>query len=200
MAVTLAERARRLNLGTSGDRSLPPLILIIDSTRLPNPEAAIAALPRGGAVILRDYDDPARNIRAAILLRLCRHRGLRFLLAGDGAMAATLGADGLHLPERLLHLAPRWRQANRLITGAAHSWPALIRAARFGLDAVLLSPVFATRSHPRGRALGPVRFAALATRCPLPVYALGGIDAGNACRLINSGAVGIAGISGFARP
>ncbi len=200
MAATLAEKARRLNLRTSGDRRLPPLILIIDSTRLPDPEPAIAALPRGGAVILRDYDDPARKSRAAMLIRLCRHRGVRFLLAGDGALAATLGADGLHLPEGLLHLAPRWRQANRLITGAAHSWPALIRAARFGLDAVLLSPVFPTRSHPRRTALGPVRFAALATRSPVPVYALGGIDAGNVCRLINSGTVGIAGISGFARP
>lgn len=172
---------------------------MIDSARLPNPESAIAALPKGGAVILRDYDDPDRKSRAAVLLRLCRHRGLLFLLAGDGALAAILGADGLHLPEGLLHLAPRWRQANRLITGAAHSWPALIRAARFGLDAALLSPVFPTRSHPERAVLGPVRFAALAARCPLPVYALGGINAANACRLINSGAVGIAGISGFAR-
>lgn len=200
MAATLAEQARRLNSRTSGNRFLPPFILIIDSTRLPDPEAAIAALPRGGAVIYRDYDDPDRNSRAAVLLRLCRHRGLLFLLAGDGALAATLGADGLHLPEGLLHQAPRWRRAQRLITGAAHSRAALIRAARFGLDAVLLSPVFATRSHPERAALGPVRFAALAMRCPVPVYALGGIDAANVCRLINSGAVGVAGISGFARP
>jgi thiamine-phosphate pyrophosphorylase len=37
---------------------------------------------------------------------------------------------------------------------------------------VLLSPVFATRSHPGARGLGALRFATAAP-CPVPVVALG---------------------------
>jgi thiamine-phosphate pyrophosphorylase len=50
-------------------------------------------------------------------------------------------------------------------------------AARLGADAALLSPVFATRSHPGGATLGPVRFRLLARQAALPVIALGGMDA-----------------------
>jgi thiamine-phosphate pyrophosphorylase len=41
---------------------------------------------------------------------------------------------------------------------------------------VLLSPVFATRSHPDAKVLGPIRFRLLAARMGCPVIALGGID------------------------
>ena len=56
-------------------------------------------------------------------------------------------------------------------------------AARARADAVLLSPVFATRSHPGGRALGPLRFLMLARQSPLPVIALGGMTRQRAARL-----------------
>ena len=64
----------------------------------------------------------------------------------------------------------------------------------------LLSPVFETKSHPGNAGLGVLKFAAWGRRAPLPVYALGGIDAGNARRLSHSGAAGIAGIGGWQQP
>ena len=105
---------------------------------------------------------------------------------------------GSHLPERAIRRAGavRW-QRDWLITAAAHSPAALRAAASAGADAALLSPVFATASHPDVRALGPRRFAALAHASPLPVYALGGIDSTRARLLQGSGAVGIAGIGGL---
>ena len=45
---------------------------------------------------------------------------------------------------------------------------------------MLLSPVFATRSHPGGGTLGPVRFRLLARQARLPVIALGGMNAAKA--------------------
>jgi thiamine-phosphate pyrophosphorylase len=48
---------------------------------------------------------------------------------------------------------------------------------------VLLSPVFATRSHPGAATLGPVRFRLLAARSLVPVIALGGMDTRRARRL-----------------
>ena len=50
-------------------------------------------------------------------------------------------------------------------------------------DAVLLSPVFATRSHPGAPSLGPLRFLLMAQKAALPVIALGGMTAQRAARL-----------------
>ena len=87
---------------------------------------------------------------------------------------------------------PRW------LTAAAHGRAGLVRAARAGARAALLSPVFPTASHPGAPTLGPVRFAGLVRASPLPVYALGGIDARRARRLAGTGACGLAGVGAFA--
>ncbi|MFQ5534364.1 MAG: thiamine phosphate synthase [Sphingomonadales bacterium] len=196
---TLTEQARRLNFRTARGPGQPKHILLIDGERLVNPAAAIETLPRGSAVILRDYDHPTRLERALWLLGLCRKRGLRLLIGGDGRLAARIRADGLHLPEGLALTALRWRRLrpNWMITSAAHSYPALVRAATARVDAALLSPVFATLSHPHAAAIGPVRFAGLTHKSPVPVYALGGIGPKTVSRLSRCGAVGIAAISGY---
>jgi thiamine-phosphate pyrophosphorylase len=105
------------------------------------------------------------------------------------------------LPEALATRATAWRRRRPdwLITAAAHGRAGLERAGRAGADAALLAPVFATLSHPRARALGVSRFAALVQASPVPVYALGGVDGANATRLRGTGAVGIAAIGALAR-
>lgn len=197
---SLAEAARRLKC-RSGRSGLPACILIVDSARLPDPERAIFALPRGSAVILRDYAAPDRAARAARLARLCRRRRLRLLVAGGGRPAAAVGAGGLHLPEWLVAGGDRrwrlWRKPGWMVTAAAHSPRAIARARAAGCDAVLLSPVFPTASHPQAPALGPLLFAAWTRTAGLPVYALGGISPATARRLTGTRATGVAGIGGF---
>lgn len=102
------------------------------------------------------------------LKRLCRQRGLLLLVAADARLARAIGADGLHLPESLV-AAPGWQRFKRpgwLVTAAAHSGAAIARAFSHGADAVLVSPVFPTASHPGGPALGLLRFARLARAKP----------------------------------
>ena len=65
----------------------------------------------------------------------------------------------------------------------AHSLREIGDANRLGADAVLLSPVFPTRSHPGARTLGPLRFRLLAAHAAMPVIALGGMDQALAGRL-----------------
>ena len=65
----------------------------------------------------------------------------------------------------------------------AHSLREIGLANRLRADAVLLSPVFPTRSHPDARTLGPLRFRLLAARARMPVIALGGMTASTARRL-----------------
>lgn len=213
--MTLAEQARHLKsrgrrlrrgrkAGRRGRRHLPPLILMTDEARHIDAEAAVRDLPRGSAVILRHYGIENRRALAARLARLCRRRGVKLLIAADARLAAEVGAHGVHLPEHLARrfARHRWRRGGRrpgwLLTSAAHSLAALHLAARLRADAALLSPVFATASHPRATPLGPLRFSAWARKSPLPVYALGGVTAANARRLKGSGAAGIAGIGGLA--
>ena len=193
---TLAEAATRLK--RSAGSALPALALMTDEARLADPLPAASALPPGSAVILRHYGAPERASLARSLAAVARRRGLVLLVGEDPALARRVGAHGVHLPERAIGRAGavRWH-GDWLITAAAHSPAALQAIASAGVDAALLSPVFATASHPHVRALGPHRFAALVRHAPIPVYALGGIDRARARLLQGSGAVGIAGIGGL---
>lgn len=196
MAPTLAELAQRLNRR----RGVPPLVLMTDPRVDPLPLAAL--LPPGSAVILRHYGVPERAALGRALARLCRRRRLLLLVAGDARLAAALRADGLHLPEGLARGAARslaWlRRRNGILSVAAHSRPALVRAQRLRADWATLSPVFSTASHPGAASLGPRRFATLARAAGLPVLALGGITACNVRRL--RGAAGVATVSGLQVP
>lgn len=186
---------------------LPHVILLSDEQRLRDPSEAVMRLPRGSAVILRHYGiPPADRLALARRLRnLTRSRGLLLLIADHeqaaGDPTRAMRVDGVHLPEWRLRQgtwrALRGRKPGWLVTAAVHSLPALRLAAQRGVDAVLLSPVFATASHPDARPLGILRFAAWTRASKIPVYALGGVDRAGAARLRQTGACGIAGISGL---
>ena len=153
--------------------------------------AAARALPYGSLVVVRARE--ARR-RAALAEQL---KGLApLLIADDPMLAARTNAAGLHLPERRMQEASHWRARfpHWIITSSVHSLKALLHAQI--LDAVFLSPVFATASHKQARPLGAARAAFIAAHSLVPVYALGGITAQNA-RLLAPAFSGIAGISLF---
>lgn len=161
----------------------------------------VARLPAGSLVIFRHYETPARAALARRLAKLCRSRRLHLVIATDFDLAVSLGS-GLHLPEGLArHASPRirlWhRRRGALMTAAAHGRPGLARAARQGVDALLLSPVFPTLSHPGKPSLGLLAFRRLVRLTRLDVYALGGISSATVTRLVGSGAAGIAAIGGL---
>ncbi|MFP4002747.1 MAG: thiamine phosphate synthase [Alphaproteobacteria bacterium] len=201
-AETLTEVAEALNRRYrrrhGGD--LPPLLMLTDEKRLPDPLAALGGLPEGSAVILRHYGLTAgeRRALAAELRAATRKRGILLLIAGDEGLARETEADGVHLPERAVRPDGRMAGRFRLVTAAAHSAAALERAARAGADAALLSPVFPTASHPGAASIGVERAAAWAARAPLPVYALGGVSHETARRLLPHPFAGIAGVGIFA--
>jgi thiamine-phosphate pyrophosphorylase len=175
---------------------LPPLIFFTDPGRVSDPAAVIARLPRGAGVIYRAFGAVDAVGEGRRLARLARRRGLVLLAGADAGLAARIGADGVHLPERaatkargLTRIRPRW-----LVTCAAHSAAAIVRARRSGAAAVFVSPVFPSASPSAGRPLGTLRFARLVRGAGLPVYALGGVNAKTARRLTGSGAAGFAAV------
>ena len=175
---------------------LPPLILVTDDLRLPDPVDAAAGLPRGCAVILRHRDPITRSTLAHRLRKVTRERGVMLLISQDAGLACSAGADGLHLPERLVGAAAHWTcmRPRWIITTAAHATASVAAAARARADAILLAPVFPTRSHPDRSPLGVLRASNIARQSPVPVYALGGVNARTAMRLAGSAFAGIAAI------
>ena len=154
-----------------------PLVLMTDDRKCDWARAA-RALPRGSMVVVRGRDEKKRLALARQLYGIAP-----LLIADDPAMAAGIGAVGLHLPEARMKEAAHWRARfpHWIITSSAHSLRALMAA--HPLDAVFLSPVFATASHSRARPLTPLRAAFIAAHAPVPVYALGGITPRNAALL-----------------
>ena len=196
----LSDHARRLNLA-SGRMDLPPLILMSDQVRLPDPLPLAAKLPPGSAVMVRHRDARARHMLAERLAPLCRAHAIRLIVADDPALARDIDAFGLHLPEERAAAADAGtvrRQWSGMLSVAAHSPNVLRRAAAIGADAALVSPVFATPSHPEARAIGVMRFHAWCRGARLPIYALGGLNMANARRLVSPKIVGIAGVGSVA--
>lgn len=152
--------------------------------------------PGGAVVLIRDYSHPDRQHYATQIARLCRQQRIPFLVAGDAGLARRIGAAGVHLPEYAVHTLPglRRRYPRWLFTVAVHSFPALQQAERQGAHAVLLSPFFATVSHPDARPLAAMWRNRLVHRARLPVIALGGITRRRARGLRPLPLAGIAGI------
>ena len=155
-------------------KTLPALWLISDARNDAGLEYALARLPRGSGLIYRHYhlEGPTRLARFRKLRRVAKARGHVVVLADSALTAREWGADGIYGAPRAL-----WpRRAGLLHLATAHSLSELGLATRLGADAALLSPVFATRSHPGGGTLGAVRFRLLARQAGLPVIALGGMN------------------------
>ena len=80
---------------------------------------------------------------------------------------------------------------------ACHDVVSLQHAHQMGCDAVLLSPVNTTTTHPDAQALGWDKFAELAQTSHLPVFALGGVSPTDMQQAQKSYAYGLAGIRQF---
>ena len=195
-----ARRPARKGRGVG--RGVPALLFLTDPDRTPDPAAAAETLPRGAGVVFRGFGRPGAEAALRALAAVARRRRLVLLVGADARLAAAARADGVHLPERLAHLATRLRRARPgwLVTAAAHDGRALRRAGRLRLDAVLLSPVFPSRSPSAGRPLGRLRFARLVRGTTTPVIALGGVDGGAARGLARAGAAGLAAVEALAPP
>lgn len=132
--------------------------------------AMVAKLPRGSGVVFRHYATPEaeRRRKFAQVRRIARARRLVLLVAGP----RLPGGEGVH--------GRKARNATGLATRPVHGMRERIAAERAGVDAIFVSPVFATASHPGAPALGRVRFQRLILGARVPVIALGGMTAARA--------------------
>ena len=151
---------------------LPDLWLLSDARNDAALEEALATLPEGSGFVFRHYHlQPAkRRERWEMLRSIVRSKNHLMVLSGDADTGIEWGADGIYGPPEELGKRPCLL---RLAT--AHDAREIHLADRNGADALFLSPVFPTRSHPDGTALGAAMFHDLAARSTIPVIALGGM-------------------------
>ncbi|MEH1709379.1 thiamine phosphate synthase [Acinetobacter pittii] len=80
---------------------------------------------------------------------------------------------------------------------ACHDAVSLKQAQQIGCDAVFISPVKPTTTHPEAVVLGWERFSDLAQNSQIPVFALGGVHPEDLATAQQHGAYGLAGIRNF---
>ncbi len=199
--VELWRLARRLEARSPGRKPFPPLLLFTDPARTPDPAAAAERLPRGAGVVFRAFGAPDAMDKGRALARVCRQHGLVLLVGADPELARRLGAAGVHLPQRLAGRAGVIRALRRrfLVTAAAHDLRSVLKARRAGAEALVISPVFPSRSPSAGRPLGPMALAGLVRRARLPTYGLGGVSARSARVLGLTGVFGLAAVDALTR-
>jgi thiamine-phosphate pyrophosphorylase len=163
-------------------QTLPRLWLITDP-RGGHPVKLAAKLPRGSGLVFRHFDVKPTK-RAKLFAKVRAVAGRRDLL--------LLIADEPDAKGRWSAVEPD----SGLLAMTVHNRREYVAAWREGADMVFVSPVFATRSHPKTPPLGPVRLG-LMLDGRLPAIALGGMNAQKFGRLNGLGLHGWAAIDAF---
>jgi len=207
---TIATVAQRLNDRNSklfrNKKRFPAVLAMTDTLRCPDIAEIIPHLPPNCAVIYRNGDHPQRWEMARKLQTACRHNHVPMIMAGTATEAATCNASGLHLRDqkhlrnRELRMYRRKFKRHGFVIAAAHSPVSIRHCATLGINAILLSPVYTTRSHPGAASLGITKFRLWCRLSKVPVYALGGITQKTAGHLLSTNCIGIAGIDWFLEP
>ncbi|MBS0199336.1 MAG: Nudix family hydrolase [Proteobacteria bacterium] len=127
---------------------------------------------------------------------LMRERDIDVWINGDAALARELDI-GLHLrASQLTSVADDF--SGLRLAASCHSIAELEAAAGLGCAFALLGPVRETRSHPDVAGIGWDAFREMRAHVPaIPVYALGGMGAGDIAEARRHGAQGVAAISAF---
>ncbi|WP_068820014.1 thiamine phosphate synthase [Phormidesmis priestleyi] len=160
--------------------------------------ATIEAALQGGLAIVqyrdKETDDQTRLSNAHKLQQLCHEYGALFIVNDRVDLALAVNADGVHLGQQdmPLELARQLLGHQRLIGRSTTNPDELDRAIREGADYVGVGPVYATPTKAGKAAAGIEYVQYAANHCPLPWFAIGGIDIHNVHEVISAGAQRIA--------
>ncbi len=159
-----------------------------------------AALSNGLRLIqIRDKNWPSaqRLWFAEVVTRLVHNHPNALVLVNDDAhIARCVGADGLHLSSASL-IECTQRPDFEWVGASCHNALELAKAVELGCDYALLGPVLPTLTHPEASAMGWAEFTRLITDCPIPVFALGGMQGDMMLEAQQNGAHGIATMRGW---
>ena len=123
------------------------------------------------------------------LAPMVRTAGAAFIVNDHLDIALLAAADGVHLgPDDLSIEAARRVAGEGFLIGASASTPeAARRAVAEGADYLGSGPAFETPLKPEKEVIGPAGVAAVSAAVEVPVFAVGGVTAGNAGELVAAG-------------
>ncbi|MGD8325740.1 MAG: thiamine phosphate synthase [Sphingomonadales bacterium] len=182
-----------MTVKTSKTIGLPSAWFLTDE-RVADPISVIHTLPKNCGVIFRNYNHPNRKDLALKVVKAAHNAKHMVLIAADKDLAIACGADGVHWP--------KWADSAPLnppliSTYAVHDEGELKHAEEMSASAVIISPIFETKSHKGSNTLGIKGLKGLMAQTNLPVYAMGGINAKTWPKIADLGVTGFAGIGYF---
>lgn len=152
------------------------------------------AASRPEAVIVREKDlnESEYERLAGRVMQICSQYHVPCILHTFVQAAKRLGASAIHLPlPELLLLSEQEKSHFRTIGASAHSVNEALAAQNAGASYITASHIYVTDCK---KGLAPKGISFLEEVCKavtIPVYALGGIHAGNAQACIHAGAAGV---------
>jgi thiamine-phosphate pyrophosphorylase len=177
----------------------PRLLLVTDRSqaRLPLTDVVERACAGGCRWLsLREKDLPAAEQMALArkLALIAQRYGARLTLHGHADLAQTAGVDGVHLSAAGDAAAARTMLGPTALVGISiHTAAEASALDPCVLDYAIAGPAFLTASKPGyGPALGSHGLAAICRAAPVPVVAIGGIEADNLPAVMASGVAGVA--------
>jgi thiamine-phosphate pyrophosphorylase len=156
--------------------------------------AALSAGCRWVSVREKDLSNDDQIALVSTLLPIARRHGARLTLHGDAALAKACGSDGVHLPAGSDPAASRALLGpDKLIGVSLHTVTEAEAIDRSVVDYAIAGPAFETPSKPGyGPEIGHKGLAEIARAAPVPVLAIGGLNATRAAEVLAAGPRGIA--------
>jgi thiamine-phosphate pyrophosphorylase len=143
-------------------------------------------------VVLRDKQISGYETLAKSFLSLKPYfPETKFLLHSDELLAASLGADGIHLPSAAFDRISRAKSLGLWTIVSTHTLDEAVEAEKEGADAVTFSPIFPTPG--KGEPKGLEKLKEIKDRISIKLFALGGIVTDDQIKAVES-----AGVDGFA--
>jgi hydroxymethylpyrimidine kinase/phosphomethylpyrimidine kinase/thiamine-phosphate diphosphorylase len=156
---------------------------------------------RGGVSILQ-YRAKGKEYAECLaegseLKRLCAGFGTTFIVNDDLRLAKELDADGVHLgqDDGDIAAARALLGPGKIIGRSTHDLDEALRAERDGADYIGFGAIHPTGSKNISHLPGVEGLESIRASVKIPIVAIGGITAGNACRVIDAGADALAVIS-----
>jgi thiamine-phosphate pyrophosphorylase len=154
----------------------------------------VEAALKGGLTLVqyRDKfaDDTVRLEQARKLKQLCHAYGAIFIINDRVDLALAVDADGVHLGQQDLPtpIARQLLGPHRLIGRSTTNQQEMQAAIADGVDYIGVGPVYETPTKEGKTAAGLEYVIHAAKNCPIPWFAIGGIDTSNINDVINAGA------------
>ena len=137
----------------------------------------------------KNADNKVRFQYAQKLCQLCHNYNALFIVNDHVDLALVVDADGVHLGQQDLPISgARNLLGTQKIIGRSTTNPEEMKEALAGgADYIGVGPVFATPTKPDKKACGFDYIAHVLANCPIPWFAIGGIDTNNIHDVISAG-------------